>query len=376
MVSTSVPQKPVIGIVGSAGAFGRWLRHFFEQRMGLTVIGRDPNGDEALSPEELIARADVLIFSAPIRVTTALIDEYTVLANGREAGKLWLDLTSIKAAPIAALLRSQAEVVGLHPMTAPPKTPTLAGRVLVVCEARIDAWRPWLAEFFAAIAADCVYAEPEQHDRVMAVVQGMTHATHMAQAATLQELAPALGGLNAIHPFRTIGYELDGAVTRRMLAGNPAIYEDIQFENPHVPLMLERLAAHIDFLRDRVREGGEDARASMRTRLLAQPRDAYGARSLAEGSYGFERLGYLLADLASKAYLSVFLPLDRPGSLRALLSVFEELQINLDSIHSSRTPEGELHFRIGYDPANDARKVQAAIAAIGERGIGRVLPHD
>jgi len=368
--------KPTIGIVGSAGAFGRWLKQFFEQRMGLAVIGRDPNGDDALSPDELIERADVLIFSAPIRATAALIAEYTALAAGRARGKLWLDLTSIKAVPVAAMLHSQAEVVGLHPMTAPPKTPTLKGRVLVVCEARVDAWRAWLAEFLAATEADCVRAEPEQHDRIMAVVQGMTHATHMAQAATLQELAPVLGGLEAIHPFRTIGYELDGVVTRRMLASNPAIYADIQFENPHIPPMLERLAAHIDFLRDRVREGGEDARASMRAQLLAQPREFYGGKSLAEGSYGFERLGYLLSDLASPAHISVFLPLDEPGSLRALLQVFEECRINLDSIHSSRTPEGELHFRIGYDPASDAEKVKAAIAAIGERGIGRVLAAD
>ena len=37
--------------------------------------------------------------------------------------------------------------------------------------------------------------------------------------------------------------------------------------------------------------------------------------------------------------------------LRALLSVFERLGINLDSIHSSRSAEGELHFRIGLDRA-------------------------
>jgi prephenate dehydrogenase len=373
MTAPSIPAQPTIGIVGSAGAFGRWFKRFFEQRMGVGVIGRDPNGETALSAREVIERADVLIFSTPIRATAALIDEYVRLADGRERGKLWLDLTSIKAAPIAALRRSQAEIVGLHPMTAPPKTPTLQGRVLVVCAERIAAWRGWLDEFLVATQAACVHAQPEQHDRIMAVVQGMTHATHMAQAATLRELAPALGGIDAIHPFRTVGYELDGVVTRRMLASNPAIYEDIQFENPHIGAMLERLAAHIGFLRDRVHAGDADARTAMRERLLAEPREFYGGPALADGSYGFERVGYLLADLASPAYLSVFLPLDEPGSLRALLQVFETHAINLDSIHSSRSPEGELHFRIGYDPASDPEKVKAAIAAISERGIGRVL---
>jgi prephenate dehydrogenase len=367
-------KRPLVGIVGSQGGFGRWLRRFFEQRMGLAVIGRDPAGDEALSPAELAARADVLIFCAPIHATAALIDDYVRLAAGRERDKLWIDVTSIKAAPVEAMLRSQAEVVGLHPMTAPPKTVTLTGRVMVVCEARLDAWREWFEEFLAASEADCVCTQPEQHDRIMVLVQGMVHAPHMAQAAVLREFAPALGGIDAIQPFRTIGYELDSIVTRRILAGNPAIYEDIQFENPHVAAMLERLAAHIDFLRDCVRTGDAGARVEMRRRLLEEPRENFASASLAEGSYGFERLGYLLADLSAPEPLSVFLPLDRPGSLRALLSVFEELAINLDSIHSSRTPDGELHFRIGLQRDCEPAKRAAAIEMIAARGIGRVLP--
>jgi prephenate dehydrogenase len=363
----------VIGIVGSRGAYGRWLTRFFEQCMGLSVIGHDPAGDTSVAPAQLIERADVLIFAAPIRATPTLIANYVELAGGRERGKLWLDVTSIKAAPVEALLTSHAEVAGLHPMSAPPKTPTLAGRTMIVCEARLDAWRAWLEQFLTATEAACVRVDPVQHDRIMMLVQGMVHATHMAQGALLAEFASDLGGLDAVQRLRTVGYELDGVVTRRILAGNPAIYEDIQFENPHISGMLERLAAHIDFLRDCVRDGSADARAAMRARLLEAPRAAFGAQTLADGSYEFERLGYLLADLAAPAYLSVFLPLDEPGSLRDLLSVFEEQGINLDSIHSSRTPEGELHFRIGFDRASAHARVDAAIEMIAARGIGRVL---
>ena len=366
-------NPPVIGIVGSRGAFGRWLTQFFQQRMQLEVIGRDPAGDTAIGARELIERADVLIFSAPIRATAALIDEYVALARGAESGKLWLDVTSIKTAPVASMLRSRAEVAALHPMTAPPKTPTLRGRVMIVCEARLDAWREWLETFLAASEADCVRSDPSTHDHMMALVQGMVHATHMAQGAVLREFAPTLGGLDAVARFRTVGYELDGVVTRRMLAGNPAIYEDIQFENPHIAAMLERLSSHIDFLRDCVRDGGDEARAAVRKRLLDESRDEFGKQALSAGSYEFERLGYLLADLAAPVHLGVFLPRDQPGSLRALLSVFEELEINLDSIHSSRTPDGELHFRIGIDPLCNEGKLTSAIEMIDARGIGRVL---
>jgi prephenate dehydrogenase len=368
-----INEKPRIGLVGSQGAYGRWLRDFFQERMGLGVAGRDPHGDTALTERALIASVDVLIFCAPIRQTPSVIRHYVEQAAGTERGQLWLDITSIKAAPVSAMLASQAEVVGLHPMSAAPKSATLRGRAMVVCEARLDKWRPWLEHFLAAVEADCVRADAEQHDRVMALVQGMVHATHMAQAAVLRELAPAVGDFNGIRPFSSVGYELDMAVMRRILASNPAIYQDIQFENPYVAPMLERLAAHIDALRDLVHQGNDAAREHMRETLLTQSRAYVGEQVVAEGSYAFERLGYLLADLREPLYISVFLPLDRPGSLRALLSVFEQRGINLESIHSSRSAEGELLFRIGLSRDCDTVALQAAMEVIAHEGIGRVV---
>jgi prephenate dehydrogenase len=97
----------------------------------------------------------------------------------------------------------------------------------------------------------------------------------------------------------------------------------------------------------------------------------FGEPVLAARSHDFERMGYLQADLQERCFLSVYLPQDRPGSLRALLDVFERLGVNLASIHSSRTPEGELHFRIGLDllPV----PLAALRAAVEGAGIGRVL---
>ena len=362
---------PVVGIVGSRGAFGRWMARFLRERMGLQVIGHDPAGDTALSPRDLALQADVLVFSAPIRHTVAIIDEYVAAAAGDEAGKLWLDITSIKQQPVEAMLRSRAEVAGLHPMTAPPKIDTLAGRTMAVCRARIDRWEPWLDHLLATSQADCVEIEPLAHDRAMALVQGLVHASHLAQADVLRRCAAEAGGMPALHALRTVGHELDLTVTGRILAGNPAIYEDIQFGNPDVLPVLERLADATTALRDAVARGDEAARTTLRQRFLAEPAAWFGAEALAGRSHGFERMGYLQADLDAARFLSVYLPEDRPGSLRALLAVFERLGVNLASIHSSRTPEGELHFRIGLDRL----PVSLALlrAEVEDAGIGRVL---
>jgi len=366
--------SPRVGIVGSAGAYGRWLRQFFHARMGLEVIGHDPADPASIDEADLVRRADVLVFCAPIRRTAALIARYAELAGGQEAGRLWLDVTSIKAAPVAAMLAAKAEVVGLHPMTAPPKAPTLKGRVMVVCEARLDTWRPWVDALLAALEAECVRATPEQHDRVMALVQAMVHAAHLAQAGVLRGQAGQVGDLAALMPFRSASFEMDAAIIARILSLNPAIYEDIQFGNPYAGETLRALGAQIGRMAALVGEGTDAARAAFRDEFLRDNREAIGGATLADGNYSYERIGYLLADLAGAQALSVHLPEDRPGSLRALLHVFERHAVSLSSIHSSRTPEGEVHFRIGFDAGVDAAALARVVAEIDGSGLGRVLP--
>ena len=366
------PVAPVVGLVGSAGAYGRWLRGYFEQRMGLRVLGHDPADPASDTPEQLVQHADVLVFAAPIRAVPELVARYVELSAGRERGRLWLDVTSLKQAPVAAMLQSQAEVVGLHPMTAPPKAPTLKGRVVVVCQARLQHWQPWLQQLLQGLQGEYVHAEPAHHDQVMALVQALVHALHLGQAAVLRELAVGLGGPAALLPFRSGAFEMDMAVISRILSLNPAIYEDIQFGNPHTGVVLEQLAAQIDHLRALVGRGDEAARAQFREHFLTASRQAWGDVA-EEGGYTFERIGYLLADLTETRSLSVHLPQDRAGSLRELLHVFEQHGISLASIHSSRTPAGEVHFRIGFDADAGLEDLHAAAQAIDRSGLGRVL---
>lgn len=367
---------PVIGIVGSAGGYGRWLTRFLQRQMGLSVIGHDPADPRSHSPDALIDQAQVLVFSTPIRRTAALIGQYAQLAAGRERGQLWLDLTSIKTEPVAAMLQSQAEVVGLHPMCAPPKSPTLKGRPMVVCEARLDAWRRWLQTLLDALEAQCVRTTPEHHDQVMALVQAMVHAGHLAQASALRRYADRVGSLAELFPYRSASFEMDGAMIARILSLNPDIYEDIQFGNPHVPAVLDTLVQELSALRDLVSAGDEAARATFRRSVLAANKAAIGAEALADGNYRFERIGYLLADLAEPRSLSVHLPLDQPGSLRALLHVFERHGVSISSLHSLRNPAGEVHFRLGFDSGTDLQALARAAAQVDASGIGRVLDGD
>ncbi len=366
-------ESPVIGIIGSQGAYGRWFARFFRERMGLQVLGRDPAGDDSLSERELVARSDVLLFAAPIRATPALIEHYVAVAAdaGGTRDALWLDITSIKREPVDAMLASTAEVVGLHPMCAPPLSPTLRGRVMVVCEARLQRWRGFVERLLSALEAQCVHSSAQDHDRRMALVQAMVHAVHLAQAAVLADPASELAGAAAIMPFRSVSFELDMTVAARVLSGNPAIYEDIQFGNPAVLPVLDRLLAALTTLRDCVAAADDAARRRFRAAFIDSGRAFFGSPALRAGNHGFERLGHLLADLADRRVLDIHLIDDRPGALRALLALLEQHSVNLRSIHSSRTPAGEVHFRIGCDDGTDPELLEQIAVAIETSGLGR-----
>ena len=361
---------PRVGIVGIAGAYGRWLERFFRDRMRLEVLGCDPALPALPTAREVRDAADVLLFAVPIRHTATIIGELASDAPERSVPPLWIDITSIKQAPVAAMLAAPVEVLGLHPMAAPPKAATLKGRVLVVCEGRLQQWRGFAESLLTALEAQCVRCSPEEHDQIMARVQALAHAATLSLAGALSEDAAPPASLL---PYRTPIFELANAMMTRILASNPAIYEDIQFGSDAVAPLLRRLAARTSELAGLVERCDQEARDAFRQRFLEAPRRAFGDTALREGNAGFERLAWLLADLAEPRCLTLHLPEDRPGALRAVLAEFASAGISIESIHSSRSPEGQVQFRVGFARGQDDRAIRAAAQQLQESGQAEVL---
>src|SRR5690606_10391202 len=138
---------------------------------------------------------------------------------------------------------------------------------------------------------------------------------------------------------------------------------------PHPVEVLPRVSLEISRLHALVARGDEQSRALFRRHTLGGNRAVRGVAALAEGNTTFERIGDLLADTTETRRVSVHLRQERPGSRRALLHVFEEHGINLTSLHSSRTPAGEVHFRIGFDAGADVDRLRAAADAIDHGGL-------
>ena len=212
-----------VAVIGGRGRIGQVLVRLFED-LGHSVIVADL--DTELRPAEAAEAAEVTVVSVPIAVTEQVIR--AVGPHVPEHGLL-MDVTSIKASPVAAMLEAtRASVVGTHPMFG-PSVHTLQGQRVVVCRARGDAWADWVAQAFVARGLVVTETTPEQHDRAMSVVQVLTHFQTQVQGLTLARLGLPL---DETLRFTSPAYLLELYVAARHFAQSPALYGPIEMRNP------------------------------------------------------------------------------------------------------------------------------------------------
>ncbi|MFL5575069.1 MAG: bifunctional chorismate mutase/prephenate dehydrogenase [Gemmatimonadaceae bacterium] len=219
-------EPRTVAVIGGRGRIGALLARLFGD-LGHTVLVADVETE--LRPADAAAAADVTVISVPIDVT-----EEVIRAVGPHVRRdaLLMDVTSIKQAPVAAMLAATtASVVGTHPMFG-PSVHTLQGQRVVLCRARGDAWADWVARTFVARGLSVTEATPEQHDRAMSVVQVLTHFQTQVLGLTLARLGVPL---DETLPFTSPAYLLELYVAARHFAQSPALYGSIEMRNPRTP---------------------------------------------------------------------------------------------------------------------------------------------
>jgi prephenate dehydrogenase len=212
-----------IGIIGGNGAMGKWFAAFFRDN-GYTVHIADKS--TGMPIHELAKRCTVVIISVPIGVTGTVIAQVGPLMH--EDGLL-MDLTSLKAEPLKAMLQATlAEVIGLHPLFG-PDTSTIEGENIVICHGRGNKWLPWLRAILEANGARIVEAAPEKHDNMMALIQGLTHLNTILMGLSLKEAGIDQAELNL---FSTPAFRTKLSMIEKVFHQNPGLYSEIIIRNP------------------------------------------------------------------------------------------------------------------------------------------------
>ncbi len=212
---------PVV-IVGGAGKLGGLFAQLFTLSGYEVRILEPADWPDA---ERICDGAGAVVISVPIALTEAVIARLPPLPPAC----VLVDLTSIKQAPLAAMLKAHSgPVLGLHPMFGPDVS-SLAKQVVVVCHGREEARYQWLLEQIRIWGARLHEAPAAEHDQAMQLVQAMRHFTAFVYGMHLKR---EHADIEQLLQFSSPIYRLELAMVGRLFAQDPALYADIIFAQP------------------------------------------------------------------------------------------------------------------------------------------------
>ncbi|MEO7996405.1 MAG: bifunctional chorismate mutase/prephenate dehydrogenase [Gemmatimonadaceae bacterium] len=233
---TEVPmdiEERTVAVIGGHGQIGKIMVRLFGD-LGHRVIVSDV--DAELRAAEAAAAADVTVISVPIDKTEAVI---RAVGPHVPAHGLLMDVTSVKEAPVAAMLEATtASVLGTHPMFG-PSVHSLQGQRVVLCRARGEEWANWVAEMLSARGLIITEATPQQHDRAMSIVQVLTHFQTQVLGLTLARMGMPL---EESLQFTSPAYKLELYVTARHFAQSSGLYGPIEMRNPRTAEVTQAFA--------------------------------------------------------------------------------------------------------------------------------------
>lgn len=207
-----------ITIIGGRGQMGQWFaRELSANGHQVRAFG---NKDWARA-DKLLGDADLVLVSVPIEKTVEVIKR---AAQYLKPNTAIADITSVKTEPVQAMMEYHlGAVMGLHPMFG-PSVESFAQQIIVVCRGRDDDRFQWLLDYFEAEGSKLVESTPQEHDKMMVVIQALRHFDRFSLGVFLaQENIDIQRSLSMASP--TYRQEID--ILKRLFAQSSHLCADI-----------------------------------------------------------------------------------------------------------------------------------------------------
>ena len=259
-------DKSNMTIIGGTRGLGKWLAEHLKNDFNIRITSRDESSGKPIADEidveysndniEAIKDADIIIFSVPIEHMVETIKE---VAPHAPEGSLLMDVTSVKTEPAEALEKyapENAEILPCHPMFG-PRVPTLKRQIIILTpiENRSPNWLPRVKDYLDKTDCEVVITTPNEHDKYMSIVQGLTHFSYISLASTIRKLnINVKESRNFSSPVYTIMLDM----VSRVVYQNPYLYYSIQKNNLETSNAREALIKESIYLSNLIEEGKED----------------------------------------------------------------------------------------------------------------------
>ncbi|HII14885.1 MAG TPA: prephenate dehydrogenase/arogenate dehydrogenase family protein [Nanoarchaeota archaeon] len=248
-----------IAIIGGKGQMGKMFAEAFKKK-GCEVIltGRRGNNIDAAK------KADIIIVSVPIRETVKVIEE---IASHIKEDALLTDFTSIKVKPMDAMKTAKCGILGGHPLF--DSTVGFKSQNFILCPLKENNNSKWYRLFLKSLGLNIIELSAEEHDKNMAVIQGLTHISNISLGYALKKLGYNLDmGEKLSSPV----YLLRLYTAGRILAQDEKLYSDIEMENPYSK---ETAKAYLEAVKE-IESAVEKGSKSEFERIFTESRQYFG----------------------------------------------------------------------------------------------------
>lgn len=167
-------MKHTVGIIG-AGSFGVFMAEQLEKYCQVKLYSHSGKQNAWSATIDEVASCDYLVPCIPIDSYQSMLSTIKPLLK---QGTVIVDICSVKEEPVRIIRKvlPQHAVVATHPLFGPESvSDSLAGHVLVLCPEVSDPEHlSKIEEFAKYLGLRIVQMSAQEHDREMAVVQGLT----------------------------------------------------------------------------------------------------------------------------------------------------------------------------------------------------------
>ena len=262
----NMTDKSNMTIIGGTRGLGRWIAEHLNNEFNITITSRNEASGLEVAKElnveynndniEAIQNADIVIFSVPIEHTSQTIKE---VAPHAPEGSLLMDVCSIKTEAAEALMKyapKNVEILPCHPMFG-PRVPTIKRQIIVLTpiENRSNNWFNRVERYLTNSECEIVITTPEEHDRYMSIVQGLTHFSFITLASTIRKLHI---NVEKSRSFSSPVYSLMLDMVSRVIYQNPYLYYSIQKNNKENTNARKTLIKEGTYLSKLIEDGNEE----------------------------------------------------------------------------------------------------------------------
>ena len=259
-------EKDNMTLIGATRGFGRWIAEHLNNDFNITITSPDEaslrevaeelNVDYNTDNVEAVQNADIVIFCVPIEY---MVETIRQVAPHAPEGSLLMDVCSIKTEAAEALMEyapENVEILPCHPMFG-PRVPSIKRQIIVLTpiENRANTWLDRVKNYLIKSECEIVMTTPQEHDKYMSIVQGLTHFSFITLASTIRKLNI---NVKRSRSFSSPVYSLMLDMVSRVVYQNPYLYYSIQKNNKETSSARKTLINEGIYLSKLIEDGKEE----------------------------------------------------------------------------------------------------------------------